>query len=76
MIDDRLVRASGNAAERGATSSSTTPPTMGCKTLLYTHAGVPAYMGMNSAGLCVTWIYIDNGERANGPPTCVLIRGC
>lgn len=46
----------------------------GLQTLLYTHAGVPAYMGMNSAGLCVTWMYIDNGERGAGLPTCVLIR--
>ena len=46
----------------------------GLQTLLYTHAGVPAYMGMNSAGLCVTWMYIDDGERGAGLPTCVLIR--
>ncbi|MDE0220924.1 MAG: C45 family autoproteolytic acyltransferase/hydrolase [Spirochaetaceae bacterium] len=46
----------------------------GLQTLLYTHAGVPAYMGMNSARLCVTWMYIDNGERGAGLPTCVLIR--
>ncbi len=46
----------------------------GLQTLIYTHAGVPAYMGMNSAGLCVTWMYIDNGERGAGLPTCVLIR--
>ena len=46
----------------------------GLQTLIYTHAGVPAYMGMNSAGLCVTWMYIDDGERGAGLPTCVLIR--
>ena len=46
----------------------------GLQTLIYTHAGVPAYMGMNSAGMCVTWMYIDNGERGAGLPTCVLIR--
>ena len=46
----------------------------GLQTLPYTHAGVPAYMGMNSAGLCVTWMYIDDGERGAGLPTCVLIR--
>ena len=42
--------------------------------LLYTHPGIPAYMGMNSAGLCVMWMYIDNGERGPGVPTCILIR--
>lgn len=46
----------------------------GLETLLYTHPGIPAYMGMNSAGLCVMWMYIDNGERGPGVPTCVLIR--
>lgn len=46
----------------------------GLQTLAYTHAGVPAYMGMNAAGLCVTWMYIDDGERGAGVPTCVLIR--
>ena len=46
----------------------------GLQTLIYTHAGVPAYMGMNSAGLCVTWMYIDDGGRGAGLPTCVLIR--
>ena len=46
----------------------------GLQTLIYSHAGVPACMGMNSAGLCVTWMYIDDGERGAGLPTCVLIR--
>ena len=46
----------------------------GHEALLYTHPGIPAYMGMNSAGLCVMWMYIDNGERGPGVPTCVLIR--
>ena len=46
------------------------------KTLIYTHPGYPAYMGMNSHGLAVLWQYIDNGERnlENGVPTVVLIR--
>jgi hypothetical protein len=46
----------------------------GLTTLLYTHPGIPAYMGMNSAGLCVLWMYIDNGDRGPGVPTCALIR--
>lgn len=45
-------------------------------TMIYTHPGYPAYMGMNSAGVCVLWQYIDNGERAcdKGLPTCVILR--
>jgi len=46
----------------------------GMQTLIYTHPGVPAYMGMNSAGLCVLWMAIDNHERAPGLPTNVLLR--
>ena len=46
----------------------------GLETLIYTHPGVPAYMGMNSAGLCLLWMAIDNGERSPGLPTNVLIR--
>jgi len=46
----------------------------GLETLIYTHPGIPAYMGMNSAGLCLLWMAIDNGERAAGIPTNVLIR--
>lgn len=46
----------------------------GLETLIYTHPGVPAYMGMNSAGLCILWMAIDNGERSPGVPTNVLIR--
>jgi len=42
--------------------------------LIYTHPGIPAYMGMNSEGLCILWNYIDNGERGMGVPTNVLIR--
>lgn len=41
---------------------------------IYTHPGIPAYMGMNSAGLCLTWMFIDNGQRQVGLPTNVLIR--
>ena len=46
----------------------------GLETLIYTHPGIPAYMGMNSAGVCLLWMAIDNGERAAGIPTNVLIR--
>ena len=44
--------------------------------MIYTHPGYPGYMGMNSAGVCVLWQYIDNGERAcdKGLPTCVILR--
>jgi hypothetical protein len=46
--------------------------------VLYTHPGIPAYMGLNGAGLGVTWFYIDDSasERATtiGLPTCVLLR--
>jgi hypothetical protein len=47
--------------------------------LVYTHVGVPAYLGMNRAR-GVTWYYIDDGMRlGNNPqmsflPTTVLIR--
>lgn len=44
------------------------------ETLIYTHPGIPAYMGMNSAGLCLLWMAIDNGECSPGLPTNVLIR--
>jgi len=46
----------------------------GLESLIYTHAGIPAYMGMNSAGLCILWMYIDNGERGPGVPTCIILR--
>ena len=46
----------------------------GMETFVYTHPGIPAYMGMNSAGLCLLWMAIDNGERSPGLPTNVLIR--
>eukprot|EP00931_Biecheleriopsis_adriatica_P101297 TRINITY_DN76467_c0_g1_i1.p1 TRINITY_DN76467_c0_g1~~TRINITY_DN76467_c0_g1_i1.p1 ORF type:complete len:382 (+),score=53.57 TRINITY_DN76467_c0_g1_i1:69-1214(+) len=46
----------------------------GTGTLIYTHPGWPAYMGMNSHGLSVLWQYIDTGERGPGVPTNVLIR--
>lgn len=46
----------------------------GMETLVYTHPGIPAYIGMNSAGLCLLWMAIDNGERSSGLPTNILIR--
>ncbi len=46
----------------------------GQQTLIYTHPGIPAYMGMNSDGLCLTWMYIDNGQRAIAGPTNAIIR--
>ncbi len=48
--------------------------TDGLETLIYTHPGIPAYMGMNSSGLVLMWMYIDNGDRADGLPTCVITR--
>ena len=42
--------------------------------LLYTHPGIPAYMGMNNQGLAVLWTYIDNGRVGNGLPTNIIIR--
>merc|ERR1712202_83593 len=46
--------------------------------LIYTHPGIPAYMGINGAGISILWQYIDNGERADplssGVPTCVVLR--
>lgn len=44
------------------------------ETLIYTHPGVPAYMGINNDGLAVLWTYIDNGVTGNGVPTNVIIR--
>ncbi|HDZ21546.1 hypothetical protein LCGC14_0124000 [marine sediment metagenome] len=46
----------------------------GLETLTYTHPGIPAYMGMNSAGLVLMWMYIDNGDRAYALPSCVMTR--
>jgi len=34
--------------------------------LVYTHPGAPAYCGMNSAGLCVLCLYIDDGVQGEG----------
>ncbi len=46
----------------------------GLETLTFTHPGIPAYMGMNSAGLVLMWMYIDNGDRAYALPSCVMTR--
>jgi len=42
--------------------------------LIFTHPGMAAYMGMNEHGLSVMWQTVDDGERAVGVPTTVLIR--
>lgn len=42
--------------------------------LIYTHAGIAAYMGMNQAGLCMLWMGIDDGTRDLGVPTAAVIR--
>ena len=44
------------------------------RTLIYTHPGASAYMGINSEGLAVQWTYIDNAERSIGLPTNIIIR--
>lgn len=44
------------------------------ETLIYSHPGIPAYMGMNNYGLAVMWTYIDNGQRQEGLPTAGIIR--
>jgi isopenicillin-N N-acyltransferase like protein len=46
------------------------------KVLLYTHPGIPAYMGINNWGISVLWQYIDNGDRNihEGVPTTAIIR--
>jgi len=46
----------------------------GLETLIFTHPGIPACMGMNSAGLVLMWMYIDNGDRADGLPSCTMTR--
>ena len=40
-------------------------PETGKEQLIYTHPGVPAYMGMNNDGVAVLWTYIDNGLLAD-----------
>eukprot|EP01050_Picozoa_sp_SAG11_P027373 SAG11_NODE_6904_length_1228_cov_1.350753_2_plen_216_part_00 len=42
--------------------------------LLYTHPGIPAYMGVNGAGVAVTWFYIDDG--AQGPMLTIHHQAC
>jgi hypothetical protein len=46
----------------------------GFETLIYTHAGMPAYMGLNAAGLCVLWLTILDRDTGPGVPTTVLLR--
>jgi len=47
-----------------------------CKSFIYTHPGIPAYMGMNCHKLVVLWQYVDNAERnlLTGVPTTAIIR--
>lgn len=49
-------------------------PETGLETLIYSHPGIPAYMGMNNHGLAVMWTFIDNGQRQEGLPTAGIIR--
>lgn len=49
-------------------------PETGYESLIYTHPGIPAMMGMNNRGVAVTWTYIDNGKIGHGVPTTVIIR--
>ena len=42
--------------------------------LIYSHPGIPAYMGMNNHGLAVMWTFIDNGKWQDGVPTAGIIR--
>lgn len=46
----------------------------GFESLIYSHPGIPAYMGMNNYGLAIMWTYIDNGQRQDGLPTAGFIR--
>jgi len=46
----------------------------GMQTLIYTHVGLPAYMGMNTSGLCVMWMTINNRDNGPGVPSVVLLR--
>ena len=46
----------------------------GLEVLNYTHPGILATFGMNSAGLVLMWMYIDNGDRADGLPTYAMVR--
>lgn len=52
-----------------------TDPVTNLETLIYSHPGIPAYMGMNNYGLAVMWTFIDNGNRKEGLPTAGIIRG-
>lgn len=46
----------------------------GTEMLIYTHPGIPAYMGINNHGLSILWTYIDNGKTSDGVPTNSIIR--
>ncbi|CAD7924427.1 unnamed protein product [Amoebophrya sp. A25] len=36
-----------------------------CASMIYTHPGIAAYMGLNAHGVSVLWQYIDTGERGD-----------
>ena len=46
----------------------------GNEMMIYTHPGVPAYMGMNNRGIAILWTYIDNEATNDGVPTTAIIR--
>lgn len=46
----------------------------GTEMLIYTHPGIPAYMGISNHGLVILWTYIDNGKTCDGVPTTAIIR--
>lgn len=46
----------------------------GLEMLIYTHPGIPAYMGCNNKGIVLLWTYINNGLKQEGVPTCAIIR--
>lgn len=46
----------------------------GHEMMIYTHPGIPAYMGCNNQGIAILWTYIDNGSRGFGVPTNIIIR--
>lgn len=48
--------------------------TDGPSALVYSHPGIPCYMGLNNKGISILWQYIDNGERQFGVPTNCILR--
>jgi hypothetical protein len=57
--------------------SSEAGPGLVFESLYYTHPGIGAYMGLNSAGLTVLWQTLDDGSRSSsytGLPTTAALR--